>query len=137
MSRASGAANSSGALAIRNSTQKALAFSKSLGETAPRVLSLQRDVLRSVPWIKRAYNVQLPENVMRSLITEKFREKKGATDVHTVNRLVVQGRMELEETLMLWKGGSHVCNFFEDAAELKKEKAKPPPGFLENFFDGR
>jgi len=34
-------------------------------------------------------------------------------------------------------GGSHVCNFFEDAAELMKEKAKPPPGFLENFFDGR
>lgn len=45
---------------------------------------------------------------MRSLLTEEFRQKKDATSVHTVNRLIVMGRMELEETLMLWKGPSHV-----------------------------
>lgn len=74
---------------------------------------------------------------MRSVITAAFREKKNATDVHTVNRLIVMGRMELEETLMLWKGSSHVTNWFENAVEAAKIRAKPKPGFLDNFFAGK
>lgn len=45
---------------------------------------------------------------MRAAITGKFKDKMNGTDVHTVNRLIIMGRMELEETLMLWKGASHV-----------------------------
>ena len=45
---------------------------------------------------------------MRSLVTAAFKEKQNTTDVTTINRLIIQGRMELEETLMLWKGPSHV-----------------------------
>ena len=58
-----GAGASTGAIAIRNATQKSLTFSNSLVETAPRVRSLHRDFLRSVPWIKRAYGVRMPEKV--------------------------------------------------------------------------
>lgn len=130
-----GCGSSSGMIALRNATQKSVAFSNTLAETAPRVLSLQRDFLRSVPWIKRAYAVNMPEREMRSLLTEAFRDKVGTTEVHTVNRLIVQGRMELEETLMLWKGPSHVNNWFAAAAEARQAKAAKPKGFLENFFE--
>ena len=58
-----GVGSSSGQIAVRNAEQKSVAFSSSLAETLPRVLSLQRDFLRSVPWIKRAYGVQMPESV--------------------------------------------------------------------------
>lgn len=58
-----GCGSSTGQIALRNAEQKSAAFSSSITETAPRVLSLQRDFLRSVPWIKRAYNVTLPEPV--------------------------------------------------------------------------
>ena len=53
---------------------------------------------------------------MRSLLTSAFKEKQNTTDVTTINRLIVQGRMELEEALMLWKGPSHV-----------RSPAPPPP----------
>ena len=60
-----GAGASVGSVAVRNAEQKSLAFSASLSETMPRVLSLQRDCLRSVPWIKRAYGIRLSESVRR------------------------------------------------------------------------
>lgn len=129
---------STGAIALRNSAQKSVAFSNSLTETGPRVRSLHRDILRSVPWIKRAYGVAYTEGVcsprptlgavsptsrlrhlltaallfcfqtMRSLVTSAFKEKQGTADIVAINRLIVIGRMELEETLMIWKGPSHV-----------------------------
>ena len=36
-------------------------------------------------------------------------------DVAQINKMVSYGRMELEEVLMLWKGDSHVNNFFDAA----------------------
>ena len=54
-----GCGSSSGLIAARNANQKSAAFSNTLAETAPRVLSLQRDFLRSMPWIKSAYGVYL------------------------------------------------------------------------------
>lgn len=74
---------------------------------------------------------------MRALLTEAFRAKKGATEVHAVNRMIVQGRMELEETLMLWKGPSHVTNWFDNAAQAKLAKEAKPKSFLDNFYAGR
>ena len=59
-----GAGSSSGRIALRNAVEKSM-ISRSISETAPRVLSLQRDLLRSVPWIKRAYAVIMPESVRR------------------------------------------------------------------------
>merc|ERR1712216_713095 len=55
-----GAGSSSGRIALRNAVEKSK-ISRSIAETAPRVLSLHRDMLRSVPWVKRAYAVIMPE----------------------------------------------------------------------------
>ena len=75
---------------------------------------------------------------MRSLLTSAFKEKQNTTNVTVINRLIVIGRMELEETLMLWKGPSHVRNWFEAQEEALKAKAasKSKTGFLDNFFAG-
>ena len=54
---------STGAQSVRNTVQKSIPFSKALSDTKPRVQSLHRDMLRSVPWAKRAYNVPLREAV--------------------------------------------------------------------------
>ena len=135
-SKFSACGSSGGSIALRNTAQKSVAFSASLTDSAPRVASLHRDFLRSVPWMQRAYNVQMPVPKMRSLLTQSFRDKKNATDLHTINRLVVQGRMELEETLQLWKGSSHVVGWFERADLEHKKKFVKPEGFLDKFYSG-
>ena len=129
-----GAGSSSGRIAMRNAVEKSM-ISRSISETAPRVLSLQRDLLRSVPWIKRAYAVIMPESEMRQHISKTFRDKKDMTDVAQVSKMVAYGRMELEETLMLWKGDSHINNFFDDARERSKPSANP--SFMDKFLSGR
>jgi len=98
-----GAGSSSGPIALRNVLQKSLAFSPALSATRLRVKSLHRDCLRSVPWTKRAYSVPLEERDMRALVSGIFRDKATVVDLHQINRLIALGRMELEETLMLWK----------------------------------
>ena len=72
---------------------------------------------------------------MRSLLTEAFRAKKSTTEISKINRLIVQGRMDLEETLMMWKGASHVANWFDAAQEARIEAA--PTDFLDDFFAGK
>ena len=37
--------------------------------------------------------------------------------------------MELEETLMLWKGQSHVTNWFDDARDAEKVKKRESESF--------
>ena len=64
---------STGPIALRNSLEKTIAFSPSLTETGPRVRSLHRDFIRSVPWIKRAYGVTFSEQVRAlSLFSSRF-----------------------------------------------------------------
>ena len=132
-----GCGSSSGNIALRNAEQKSLQFANSLADSVPRVRSLHRDMLRSVPWVKRAYGVPLPEAKMRSLITVAFREKAEATDMHQINRLVALGRMELEETLMLWKGESHINGLFDRLLDKEAELTAAAPTFLQDFFAGR
>ncbi|KAL1515674.1 hypothetical protein AB1Y20_002291 [Prymnesium parvum] len=131
------AGSSTGALALRNVAQKSIPFSSSMVETKQRVLSLHRDFLRCVPWIKRSYKVPMSEEKMRTLLTAAFKEKAAENDIHQINRLVVKGRMELEETMMMWKGDSHVISWLEEAdakrtAAMKSKKNE----FLDKFFNG-
>jgi predicted AlkP superfamily pyrophosphatase or phosphodiesterase len=53
-----------------------------------------------------------------------------------LSELPPERRMELEATLMLWKGPSHVNNWFEAATASKTKDAKPAT-FLDNFFAGK
>ena len=132
-----GCGSSTGNIARRNAEQKSMMFANSLADSVPRVRSLHRDMLRSVPWVKRAYCVPLSEAKMRSLITVAFLEKAEATDMHQINRLVALGRMELEETLMLWKGESHVNGLFDRLLDKEADLTAAAPTFLEDFFAGR
>mmetsp|Transcript_37924 Transcript_37924/g.88762 ORF Transcript_37924/g.88762 Transcript_37924/m.88762 type:complete len:137 (-) Transcript_37924:420-830(-) len=135
MSYNAAAGSSGGAIALRNAAQKSLAFSSALSQTVPRVQSLHRDVLRAVPWTKRAYGVSLSEQKMRSLLSDVFRDKKEVNEITTINRLIALGRMELEETLMLWKGESHIKGYFESLVLKEEAKAKEERSFLDKFLD--
>lgn len=132
-----GSGASTGAIALRNCVQKSLVFSPALSQTSLRAKSLHRDVLRSVPWVKRAYSVPLAERQMRALLSTVFRDNKDVADLHQINRLIALGRMELEETLMLWKGESHILQLFDELMEKEEQKDVAQPTFLDKFFNDK
>jgi len=72
---------------------------------------------------------------MRRHISKTFRDKKEMTDVAQVSKMIAYGRMELEETLMLWKGDSHINNFFDDVRSKSLPAANP--SFMDKFLSGR
>eukprot|EP01147_Barroeca_monosierra_P008573 gene8573-10276_t len=74
-----------------------------------RVIGLYRAWYRSIPQI-----------------IQMFRLEKTQTECQD------KGKMELEETLKLWKQKTHVMRFWEDPAG-----PKPQPTFYEKFIRGR
>merc|ERR1712137_37423 len=138
MSKYMGAGSSTQtAIIMRNAVQKSLAFTQSLSSSQPRVRSLQRDVLRTVPWAKQVYGVPMDERKMRSLLTGMFRAKRDVSDMTQINRLISAGRMELEEVLQLWKGSSHLNNLFDSLEEQEQQATVPKASFLDEFYAGK
>ena len=72
---------------------------------------------------------------MRRHLSKAFRDKSTLQDVAQINKMIAYGRMELEETLMLWKGDSHVNNWFDAARAASMPQAKPT--FMEKFLSGK
>ena len=129
-----GCGSSQGPIAERNAREKSM-LRTNLSETGPAVISLHRDFMRSIAWTRRAYAITMTEKEMQTHITKAFRDKAHLKDVAQINKMISYGRMELEECLMLWKGESHVANWFDAARAATKPAANPP--FMEKFLHNR
>lgn len=120
---------------ITNLTEKAV-VSQDLVATRGRVLSLYRDILRHIPWIKQTYKVKYSEPAMTAVVRALFREKAHVNDVEEVNRLVKKGRMDFEEVLHVWSGDMHVNAFFDKYLEVKEKDRLRQSDFVTKFYAG-
>mmetsp|Transcript_10154 Transcript_10154/g.30081 ORF Transcript_10154/g.30081 Transcript_10154/m.30081 type:complete len:116 (-) Transcript_10154:398-745(-) len=104
--------------------------------TAPAVAPRGRQFPGAPHWALERHDRADAAQKMRSLLTDAFKEKAAEADMNQINRLIIKGRMELEETMMLWKGDSHVIGWLETRAEQRvaAAKAKTKTAFLDKFF---
>lgn len=68
---------------------------------------------------------------MRAKIREEFSKQKDVDDIRVIDKLVIQGQMELVETLKHWKQGTHIMRYWRDTVESK------PTDFLSKFIAGK
>jgi len=87
--------------------------SKNLAEAGRKAKNLYFDVVRNVPFIKQAYQVDIPNNQILARLRSEFKKQKDVTDIDTIDRLVFIGRTELIDTLNIFKTRSHVMRLLE------------------------
>lgn len=72
---------------------------------------------------------------MTQVISSLFRERAHLENVHEVDRLIIKGRMELEEVLHVWTGDTHVNAFFDKYLEVKPRERLEASDFLTKFIN--
>lgn len=77
------------------------------------------------------YHVPKTEADFRAKLREEFLKHKDLDDIRVIDRLVIRGQMELQETLAIWKQPSHIMRYWKETVEPK------PTDFLSKFLSGK
>ncbi|XP_038605410.1 NADH dehydrogenase [ubiquinone] 1 alpha subcomplex subunit 6-like [Tachyglossus aculeatus] len=118
------------AAAAAGSTSVKPIFSRDLNEAKRRVRELYRAWYREIPNTLHLFQLDISVKQGRDKVREMFVKNAHVTDPRAIDLLVVKGKMELEETIKVWKQRTHVMRFFHET------ETPQPKDFLSKFYSG-
>lgn len=102
-------------------------------ELRRKVLTLYRDILKSLPWMKKIYFIHMPLNDMTRCMEKEFRKFQHIKDIAIIDQLILRAEIEFEEALYHFKQRGHFYRWFKtDIEVVRKPKYANPE--LEEFF---
>ncbi|XP_071984980.1 NADH dehydrogenase [ubiquinone] 1 alpha subcomplex subunit 6 isoform X3 [Engystomops pustulosus] len=106
-------------------------LSRDLSDAKRRVRELYRAWYREVPNTVHVFQLDITVKQGREMVREKFQKNADVTDPRVIDLLVIKGKMDLEETIKVWKQRTHIMRYFHET------ESPQPTEFLPSFYAGQ